>query len=120
MSSRINEIKARWAAATPGPWLTEKAFVYSLNDRGANRFFAGIQAAGTDCAPQSECESNAQAIAAAPDDIRWLVERVERLEKGLKEMANFVCMCHEMHPDQYSCSPCLMLKQILSEEAAHA
>lgn len=51
-------------------------------------------------------------------DVRWLIERVERLERGIKEIANFVCICHELHPDQYGCTTCSMAEQIVSAKEA--
>jgi hypothetical protein len=87
----IDEIKARWAKATPGPW---------------KRQINGIRAAGTvdtcdspvmitftRCYPTENKDpdgrvfrlegcaaSNAAAIASAPTDIAYLLQEIERLK----------------------------------------
>lgn len=52
---------------TPAPWLLadgDKKFVYALNDKGINAFFAHVQDPHTS---KEELEANARLIAAAPE-----------------------------------------------------
>ncbi len=57
---------------TPGPWLladSDKTFIYALNDKGTNAFFAHVQDPRTN---KEELEANAHLIAAAPDMLHAL------------------------------------------------
>lgn len=57
------------SAWTPGPWLIageDVLFVYALGPRGANRFWAKVEAAGEDRASDDECRANTRLIAEAP------------------------------------------------------
>jgi hypothetical protein len=67
---RLDEIKARLAAISPGPWRAQENHVFQRDG-----LFLWTLSFTVD-------EShNAAFIAAAPDDERWLVERVEALER---------------------------------------
>jgi len=53
---------------TKGEWKVEDNYVYCLNNKGTNRFFAGVQHGNTDTGemtPHSELVANANLIAAA-------------------------------------------------------
>lgn len=70
MPNRIEEIKARWAAATPGPWV-------DMPPEGDSGFLVyGPDPKGTPIAATTHVK-DLLAIANAPEDIRWLVERLE-------------------------------------------
>ena len=84
MSDRINEIRKRLAAATPGPWLWcyDGSSTWSIGphdpqvervartERYKNDWDAG--------------SANAQLIANAPTDIAFLLSRLEAAEKALR------------------------------------
>jgi len=89
MSDRIEEIRKRWSAATPGPW-----DVTTNSGRGEEKWRT-IRAKGwavvrvdeftryTRGEPETFCgvwieDANAQAIGAAPSDIAFLLAEVER------------------------------------------
>lgn len=84
MSSRIEEIKARWASATPGPY----DFQDATKKNGPKRLMirGDFDRDQFTHVAQTYCDADAAFIAAAPEDIRWLVERVERLEGAAVEM----------------------------------
>lgn len=70
---------------TPGEWLiarTDKAFVYSLNEQGYNRFWAHVQGGNTapmESTSDDELAANATLIANAPN-----------LLSALKGAANYI------------------------------
>lgn len=74
------------AKHTPGPWLiakTDAAFVYALNDRGYNRFWAHVIGGNLrrgESTSKVETEANARLIAAAPDLLADLQEACDRIE----------------------------------------
>jgi len=76
VSDRLDEIRARWAAATPGPW---EARVHE--GLWAICHPHGWIMDGCDSIPRGD-GPDAVAIAAAPEDVAWLVGEVERL-RGL-------------------------------------
>ena len=98
-------IKARWSAATPGPWTSggpvdrEKltgsfprgltSQVYEIGQEGdelppgiavVNNYLRVGEGAEPDW--RWTAETNAAAIAAAPEDVAWLIAEVERLRRG--------------------------------------
>jgi hypothetical protein len=83
MTNRIDEIKAKWAAASPRPW--KRGTGYEQSDPG-NYVYSGCgaivcaQQDGTDCDLRTE---DAIAIADAPADVAFLLEEVERLTMAL-------------------------------------
>lgn len=81
---KIEEIKARWSAAPQGPWqfcsrLERPGEVGCCGIIGRAGEFVISQWAGAGWMP----EASADAITNAPEDIRWLVERMERLTSVL-------------------------------------
>ena len=89
---RLEEIRARWAKATPGPWLTDeyRTGVF-VKQRGlqynryyehplANTLMMGLK--------QGTPAANAEAIAAVPEDIAWLAGEVSRLRAALAVYAD--------------------------------
>lgn len=86
MAGRIDEIKARLAAATPGPWHSYASHVYGAGKDGANicsgselrsSTTVGYYPARVGSPDLGETYANVAFIAAAPADIAYLVRRVE-------------------------------------------
>lgn len=89
--TRLEEIKARLAAATPGPWKVDEGN-WAVERRQNRSFVCGIADI-----PDSEFQNarsevdpykNGEFIANAPSDIEWLIKRVARLEEALKLYAD--------------------------------
>lgn len=115
---RIDAIKARLDAATPGPW---EADWLEWEDDGEDAHFTHIvRAPGRDSGNGSEivCDvgesprrktlPDAAFIANAPDDVGWLLERVETLEAAAKAVLA-VSACDICYEDEcgHDCScPC--------------
>jgi hypothetical protein len=78
---RINEIKARLEAATPGPWENDHANCVGVYKNEGWEFDI--------CECESICTENANAnadfIAHAPDDIAYLLAENERMRAEFKE-----------------------------------
>lgn len=74
--SKLQEIRERWAKATPGPWCIREV-AEGILDVVSQPQKVGV---AEDLGPP-----DAEAIAAAPSDIEWLLKRVERLEAALRE-----------------------------------
>ena len=76
---RIAEIEERLARATPGPWR-----IGVLMPLGQNEIFCGEPAYETGIATSwginPKCEENTALIAAAPDDLRFLLELVKEID----------------------------------------
>lgn len=83
---RLSEIEARWQRATPGPWMVNPRSIGPVDDpviQGPD----GTYVAQTSYDTQSwsckhDVAADTVAIAAAPDDIAWLIAEVRRL-RGL-------------------------------------
>lgn len=106
MSRTLDEIRARWANATPGPWkaggpVTREALlraapsglsaeVYEIG-HNSDHFPPALAVVNDYCVPHPlrgpkvldrerwTAADNAQAIAHAPEDVAWLLAEVERL-----------------------------------------
>lgn len=89
MTDRLQEIKDRWESAAPGPWKRSDKeslyydFVHILGPQGQNLLteptatsISGSWSTG------DATDGTYDAVAAAPEDIAWLVAEVERL-RGL-------------------------------------
>lgn len=76
MTSR-SEILARLAAATPGPW------------QEVVRTVVRVESGGRLGAPVGHCDSlrDAELIAHAPDDLRHLLDVIDRYEDALRAIA---------------------------------
>lgn len=97
MTNRLQEIRDRWAKATPGPWdwgplIRDMAGDYMIWRRRAKRrkrreFVATVGGLTQPiCPPDAEIlfqadADNAAAIACVPDDIAFLLAEVERLRE---------------------------------------
>lgn len=92
--NNIDEIKARWKKTTPAPWRSKRQYLPSVNpwfeEHCKNRAIP-IESTGTQfalgCAVAVVPEGNhadAAAIAAAPEDIAFLLKLVSDLEKKLR------------------------------------
>lgn len=79
-ADRLDEIREIWAKATPGPWARTICKVHERN--GDMIASCCVQEDGI--VPQTKL--NAAAIAAAPDQISWLIAEVERLRKRCDEL----------------------------------
>lgn len=98
MTTRLSEIKARLAAATPGPWSLadsgrgwnngvmcpeDHEGVQTGHNHGTRSWsrFVAVPAHGHGCEVGSDNYKNMEFIANCPTDIEWLCGEVERLEK---------------------------------------
>ena len=95
-NDRLNAIRARLAAATPGPWRMEKPVgcctVYTdPTDADSDAMQVCIMY-GT---PWDEWQdvANAALIAHAPADIAYLLTRIQEMEEALTEAHAFVLDC---------------------------
>lgn len=96
--SRIDEIRERWAAATPGPWSTRRDG-YTLRGLGnrcrtlvrvgteynAGNVIAQVELGGPGAVYNTwgAVDGNAEAIARAPDDIAYLLGLLEAVRPHL-------------------------------------
>lgn len=79
------------AAHTPGPWFVDNdAFVYALNDRNTNIFWAHAQPGSKTAedgeffrTPQTEVEANARLIAKSPE----MLDALEEAEQVFRTLA---------------------------------
>jgi len=77
---------------TPGPWLiaeTDRRFVYALNEKGHNRFFAHVQDPHT---YKAELEATAALIASAPDMYAALEAILSDYENNSDTISNFTML----------------------------
>lgn len=72
MPERLQEIRARLDAATPGPWKRDRHEILTVDVDDETGWETCIADAYGDPA-------DADLIAHAPDDLRWLLDEVERL-----------------------------------------
>lgn len=82
MSDRLSEIRARLDAATPGPWhLDDMSELRDAKNRPLVRRYEGEGGEHAFWEQPSDPDSDAdgQVMAHAPDDIRWLLARVDRV-----------------------------------------
>ena len=86
----LDEIKRIWAAATPGPW--------DANESPGNLYVYGTQYAGDGefsgnpfVARRVEAREDQAAIAAAPEQIAWLVGLVEDAASEMRGLAGEGC-----------------------------
>jgi len=84
---RLEEIEERWAKTTPGPWAVNDAndagelYVGRANDNGD--WFAIVEF--TYQIWEERVREDADAIAAAPQDIAWLIAEVKRTREELEQ-----------------------------------
>lgn len=106
---RIEAIRKRLAESTPGPWENSWNFCdwnfsysHSVMRGEADDLPIQVQSLGkVMCigreSPQKEqskkqCAADAELIAHAPEDLKFLIDRVERLEKALEMISSDVCV----------------------------
>ncbi len=81
--SKLDDIKARLAAITQGPWWPRfggaPGFIYSSS---AKVLIAEVVREKS----KLKARPDSDFIAAAPTDLAWAVERIERLERHLMEL----------------------------------
>ena len=86
MSDRLQEIRARLDAATPGPWRDDhQSWCIWAPDHEADEPDARCLVAEVGCGPDTDL------IAHAPADIAWLLDEVERLRNTSLSAANPLC-----------------------------
>lgn len=86
---RLNEIRARLANATPGPWRTE--YVYGIDS--GDVFSPG------EALPMATAFAftDAEFIAAAPADVGWLLKHVEQLQAEIRSLQHAVQKIGDAH-----------------------
>lgn len=81
MSDRLQEIRARLDAATPGEWVIENdEYISALDGHPSPHIIARVENDHPGC-PH---DADADLIAHAPDDLRWLLDRVAELEQRVR------------------------------------
>lgn len=90
MSDRVQEIRDRLDAATPGPWrvLEDDWDGYAVADRSqgiGTAYIASEMQQGHD-----EGKSDAAFIANAPDDVAWLLDELAKYKRGGKTLGEMV------------------------------
>ncbi len=100
----VDEIKARWAAATPGPWNADSDFTGGRDVWGRSGSLVVAECIASD--------EDQVAIAAAPADIAYLLaaldteraraDRAEASHATLREVAHVLGICHCW---DYGCEP---------------
>lgn len=81
-TDRLRQIRERWAKATPGPWVLGRTFEEE-DERGklCCAYIFDPSAHGGVLSVDGWAKTvDMLAIAAAPEDIAWLLKRVEELE----------------------------------------
>ena len=88
MSADLNAIKARWAAATPGPWEAGDTWVYTMPVYPDDNRLSSVLGMKFEDPERREQEhararANAEAIAHAPEDIAALIQVLEEVRAVL-------------------------------------
>jgi hypothetical protein len=83
---RLEAIRKRAEAATPGPWrATQRGFGYPMFEGGPVERMSDVHALNGELMPMGrtadESKANADFVAAAREDVPWLLSELERLEK---------------------------------------
>ncbi len=79
MEDRLEEIRARWAAVkSKAPWHVDETGAAVLSADGSTVATHSVDGWWAGSGPQLQPE-DATAIAAAPDDVAWLIAEIERL-----------------------------------------
>lgn len=92
MTPLVAEVRARLAAATPGPWIECEGDVWSrfFSDGSAEipllRADMGIYRHWGRKPSREEVAANVDLAAAAPTDLARLCDRVEELERALRDV----------------------------------
>jgi len=95
LTKRIAEIKERWEQATPGPWYGSGGFIWVARKDGG---LGDCLQWGYD--NQFE-EKDANFLAASWDDIRVLLEEVERKDKVLTSVMGRTITLTEVVPNDF-------------------
>jgi hypothetical protein len=80
VADRVDDIKARLAAATPGPW--------RVAHHGAWEVEAPPNQLVADCGTVDHAKADANLIAHAPADIRWCLDRIAKLERAAEQVVD--------------------------------
>lgn len=85
MSADLNAIKARWAAATPGPWEVKVDYLDTVTGEGGDPYIsAPLMEVVADVSDSDD--ANAEAIAHAPEDIAALIQALEEAVTRIDEI----------------------------------
>lgn len=86
----VEEIKARWEAATPGPWTVIDRVADPENDGATSiSYITGLDTSFPEgvivevLSGEWDDQPNAEAIACAPEDVAWLLSALETAETEL-------------------------------------
>ena len=111
--SRRDDIRARWEAATPGPWEATENGLAAQSVAAHPGIHVEVYADTSDA-----IVSNAQAIAHAPADVAYLDGLDERLEAVASEYATWgSCLCDPGH--RMRCGPCEAVRRLDAYRAEH-
>lgn len=88
--SHLDTIKARCAAATPGPWWNETGTIHAPDWRSGAEHGSTCHPAYTFGSNGIDWEADADFIAHARSDIPAMVAEIERLQSELDQIANVV------------------------------
>ena len=109
--SPFSAIKERLERATPGPWKSttppwNEGWVYVVApDQDEHDVISKIEFDGD----EAECRADAEFIAAAPSDIRTLLEAVEEKDA---EIARLRAMTgHWMRCGEFNCTDCIAAEE---------
>ncbi|MEM9193005.1 MAG: hypothetical protein AAGF12_27775 [Myxococcota bacterium] len=80
MSSRIDEIRARWARVSPTPWRLDDEGVGVLAADGSTVATHSIDGWWAGAGPNLKAD-DAVAIADAPNDVAYLLSEIDRLRQ---------------------------------------
>lgn len=81
--TRLDDIESRWARATKGHWHV----CDNPNHADLGPHIMSDEQAETVLVIKADSPETALAVATAPEDIAWLLARVRKMEKGLKDVA---------------------------------
>ncbi|WP_026931182.1 hypothetical protein [Glycomyces tenuis] len=97
MTSRIEAIAARLAAATPGPWIYENGSVIHGFDDADTHYVTDQVGAADDDPPIGSFmfRADAELAAHAPDDLAWLVQEHHRLQSRVAYLEGWKTQAEE-------------------------
>jgi hypothetical protein len=102
MTKRLEEIEARLSAATPGPWeRSDDGFIYRGLFCSGNHIAQTWSKLETD---YSNAENNADLIANAPTDLRYLLDFAKAAREALEKIEDEACSAgHYSNGCDYGC-----------------
>lgn len=91
-AERVAQIKERLKNSTPGPWWIGRFQSYRGDGqpiRCVYRPIEGETRIEVEGSEKIDCDADAQLIANAPTDLKWCLDRIEKLEKHLTLALSF-------------------------------